>query len=60
MIDYIIVSVDFGKHIKNMHIDDERINVLTKIVNKNTKQSKGEVDYKETDHKAMTADLKIY
>ena len=60
MIDYIIVSGDLGKHIENMHIDEERINVLTKIVKKNTNQSTGKIDIKETDHNTMTADLKIH
>ena len=30
VIDYVIVSRDLGKHIKNMHIDEDRLNVLTR------------------------------
>ena len=30
VIDFVIISSDLGKHIEYMHIDDKRINVLTK------------------------------
>ena len=59
VIDYIVVSGDLERHIENMHIDEERINVLTKIVNKRAKGTKGHLDICETDHNTITAKLQI-
>ena len=59
VIDYVIVSRDLGKHIKIMHIDEDRLNVLTKIVNKKSKGSKELVVLKESDHNTITAELKV-
>ena len=59
VIDYVIVSRDLGRHIEKMHIDEERLNVLTKIVNKKFKGSKGPVVLTESDHNTITAELKL-
>ena len=48
-----------GRHIEKMHIDDDRLNVLTKIVNKKSKGSKGPVVLTESDHNTITAELKL-
>ena len=59
VIDYVIVSRDLGKHIDKMHIDEDRINVLTKIVNKRSKGSQSLVVLTESDHNTITAELKL-
>ena len=55
VIDFILTSNDIGKHVKYMHVDEERNNVLAKIVRK-----KGNIEVKETDHNTITAELSIY
>ena len=59
VIDYIVVSGDLERHIENMHIDEERINVLTQIINKRAKGTKGHLDICEWDHNTITAELQI-
>ena len=59
VIDFMIISNDLSDHIENMHIDEDRINVLTKIVNKRSKGTKGLLEVKETDHNTITAELNI-
>ena len=59
VIDFIKVSKDLEKHIKSMHIDEARSNVLTKIVKKNKKNKEKEVVVTETDHNTINAVLDI-
>ena len=55
MIDFIVTSNDIGKHVKYMHVDEERSNALAKIVRKN-----GNIEITETDHNIITAELSKY
>ena len=55
VIDFVIVSSDLGKHIEYMHIDDKRINVLTKL----TKTTKKQTKRVESDHNVIDTKLNI-
>ena len=54
VIDFVIVSSDLVKHIKNIHIDDKRINVLTK----NVKTKEGTITTK-SDHNIIETKFNI-
>ena len=51
VIDIVIVSSDLGKHIEYMHIDDKRIDVLTRLTKTATKQKRVESDHNVIDTK---------
>ena len=59
VIDFMIVSQYLVKHIKSMHIDEARTNVLTKIVKKKERNNSQEIVVTETDHTTMNAVLDI-
>ena len=54
VIDFVIFSNDLIKHIENIHVDEERVFVLTK----NTKNKDDKV-YKESDHNVINTKLKL-
>jgi hypothetical protein len=54
VIDFVLVSNDLVKHIGRIHIDDQRINVLTKI-----RKTKDGVEYSESDHNLIETQLKL-
>ena len=55
VIDFVIVSSDLVKHVKRIHIDEEREHVLTKIM----KDIKKDNDIKESDHNVIETVLNI-
>ena len=50
VIDFVLFSTDMKKHFENMHVDEERKHVLTRI----TKSKKG-IKVKESDHNVVIA-----
>ena len=56
VIDFILISSDLEKHVKSMHVDEERINVLTKVMKKNKRK---DLDIKESDHNTIDVVLDI-
>ena len=55
VIDFVVVSSDLIKHIEYMHIDEERVNVLTKL----TKSKRGKTTKVESDHNLTETKLNI-
>ena len=53
-IDLVIVSSDMVEHIEGMHIDEEKLNVLTSV----TKTEQGVVKH-ESDHNSLTINFNI-
>ena len=49
-----LLSSDLVKHIENIHIDDRRQNVLTKII-----KSKSGIKYQESDHNIIVTQLNL-
>ena len=54
-IDIVMVSVDLVENVEHMKVDEQRVNVLTKII----KNKKGEVTKTESDHNIVKTDLTI-
>ena len=54
VIDFVIVSNDLVKHIEQIHIDDERIHVLTANM-----KSKNYIHHSESDHNLINTKLKL-
>ena len=55
MIDFVVVSSDLIKHIEYMHIDEERVHVLTKL----TKSKHGKTTKVESDHNLIETKLNV-
>ena len=54
IIDFVIVSSDMIKHIEQIHIDDERVHVLTKNL-----KTKNGIHYSESDHHIINTKFKL-
>ena len=54
-IDIVMVSVDLVENVEHMKVDEQRVNVLTKII----KNKKGEVTKTESDHNIVETELNI-
>ena len=55
VIDFVVVSSDLIKHIEYMHIDEERVHVLTKL----TKSKHGKTTKVESDHNLIETKLNV-
>ena len=58
VIDFVIISSDLNNHLEYMHIDDQRVNVLTKLV-KTKKGKRKHIKKVESDHNLIDSRLSI-
>ena len=54
VIDFVVMSSDLIKHIESIHIDEERVHVLTKNL-----KTKSGVEYTESDHNVVNTKINI-
>ena len=54
VIDFVIISSDLLEHMDKIHIDDQRLHVLTK-----NRRTKNGIDYSESDHNIINTKFKL-